>query len=46
MSSIDYIRIVVALEEEFECQIPNSKLLLSEMNTMSKMYQVIVQCVR
>lgn len=46
MSSIDYIRIVVALEEEFECQIPNSKLLLSEMNTMSKIYQVIVQCVR
>lgn len=46
MSSIDFIRIVVALEEEFECQIPDSKLLISELNTVLKMYQVIIQCMR
>ncbi len=46
MSSIDFIRIVVALEEEFECQIPDSKLLISELNTVLKMYQVFIQCMR
>ncbi len=36
-----FIRIVVSLEEEFECEMPDSKLLLTEMNTISKMTDVI-----
>ena len=46
MSSIDFVRIIVGLEEEFDCEIPDSKLLISEMDTISKMYQAIVQCMK
>lgn len=41
MDSIAYIRIIVALEEEFKCEIPEEKLLISEMNTVSKIYEII-----
>lgn len=41
MDSIQFIRIIVSLEEEFECEVPDSKLLLTEMNTISKMTDVI-----
>lgn len=41
MDSIIFIRVVVALEEAFDIEIPDEKLLLTEMNTISKMTEVI-----
>ena len=41
MDSITFIRVVVALEEAFDIEIPDEKLLLTEMNTISKMTDVI-----
>ncbi|MFR1518921.1 MAG: acyl carrier protein [Clostridia bacterium] len=41
MDSIRFIQIIVSLEEEFECEVPDSKLLLTEMNTGNKMYEVL-----
>lgn len=41
MDSIALIKIVVELEEQFDCEIPDSKLLLSELNTINKILQVI-----
>ena len=42
MDSLAYIRIIVALEEAFMCEIPEEKLLVSEMNTVDKIYKAIV----
>ena len=41
MDSITFIRIIVALEEEFDIEIPDEYLLLTAMNTISKMTDVI-----
>ena len=41
MDSITFIRIIVALEEAFDIEIPDEKLLLTEMNTISKVVKVI-----
>lgn len=41
MDSITFIRIIVALEEAFDIEIPDEKLFLTEMNTISKMMEVI-----
>lgn len=41
MDSISFIQIVVGLEETFECEIPDSKLLVSEMDTVRKMFDVL-----
>ena len=43
MDSISFIRVVVAIEEAFEVEIPDSYLLLSEINTISKIYNVLVE---
>lgn len=42
MSSISFISIVVALEEAFEIEIPDEKLLITEMNTLNKMLEVVL----
>lgn len=42
MDSLAYIRIIVALEEEFKCEIPEEKLLVSDMNTVAKIYKAMV----
>lgn len=42
MDSIRFIHIIVSLEEEFECEVPDSKLLLTEMNTVNKIYDVLI----
>ena len=34
VDSIIFIRIIVALEETFEIEIPDEKLLITEMNTL------------
>lgn len=41
MDSITFIKIIVALEEEFECEVPDSKLLIGEMNTADKIFHVL-----
>ena len=41
LDSIKFIQIIVSLEETFECEIPDEKLLLTEMNSISKMMEVI-----
>ncbi len=41
MDSISFIQIVVGLEETFDCEIPDSKLLISEMDTVRKMFDVL-----
>ena len=41
MNSISFIQIVVGLEEAFDCEIPDSKLLISEMDTVQKMIDVL-----
>ncbi len=41
MDSIVFIQIIVELEETFECEIPDSKLLITELNTVQKIYDVL-----
>lgn len=41
LDSIKFIQIILSLEEAFECEIPDEKLLLTEMNSISKMLEVI-----
>ncbi len=41
LDSIKFIQIIVSLEEAFECEIPDEKLLLTEMNSVSKMLEVL-----
>lgn len=41
MDSITFIRIVVAFEELFEIEVPDEKLLITEMNTINKMIDVV-----
>lgn len=41
LDSITFIRVIVALEEAFDIEIPDEKLLITEMNTVSKMASVI-----
>lgn len=42
MDSITFIRIVIALEETFEIEVPDEKLLITEMGTVSKMLEVVL----
>lgn len=41
MDSITFIRIIVAVEEEFDIEIPDEKILIIEMNTVSKIVNII-----
>jgi acyl carrier protein len=41
MDSISFIRVIVSLEEEFEVEVPDSFLLLTEMNTVNKIMNVL-----
>ena len=41
MDSIQFINFVVSLEELFDCEIPDSKLILEEMNTIDKVYSFL-----
>lgn len=41
LDSITFIRVIVALEEAFDIEIPDEILLITEMNTVSKMASVI-----
>lgn len=46
MDSMAFIQIIVFLEENFECEIPDTVLLLSEMNTLEKIYNVLQKLYR
>ena len=41
MDSITFIKIIVAVEEEFECEVPDSKLLVGEKCTVNKVFHVL-----
>mgnify|MGYP004649767477 CR=1 FL=1 len=41
MDSITFIHIIVALEETFDCEIPDSKLFITKMDTVQKMIDVL-----
>ena len=41
MDSVTFIQIIVALEEKFECEIHDEKLLITEMDTVQKMIDVL-----
>ena len=41
MDSITFIQIVVCLEEYFDCEIPDSMLLIDKMDTIEKMYKIV-----
>ena len=41
MDSNKFIQIIVSLEEAFECEIPDEKLLFTEMNSVNKMLEVL-----
>ena len=41
VDSILFIKIVVGLEEAFECEIPDSKIIITEMNTVQKIINVL-----
>lgn len=41
IDSITFISVVIALEEAFKIVIPDEKLLITEMNTISKMKDVV-----
>lgn len=45
LDSISFIKLVVLLEETFNCEVPDSKLLISEMNTVKKILEVIEKLV-
>ena len=42
MDSFNFIQIIVALEDVFECEIPDSYILISEMNTVNKIHKVLI----
>ena len=41
LDSIGFIHIIVAIEEEYECEIPDSKLIFSELNTVIKIHMLL-----
>lgn len=41
MESVVFIQIIVELEETFDCEIPDSKLLISEMDSLRKILNVL-----
>lgn len=41
MDSISFIQVIVQIEEAFRCEIPDSKLLMAEMNTLNKILNAL-----
>ena len=41
MDSISFIQVIVQIEETFECEIPDSKLLMADMNTLNKILNAL-----
>ena len=45
IDSITFISIIVSLESEYEIEIPDEYLLMTEMNSVNKMYHVIKEVI-
>ena len=43
LDSIKFIQMVVAIEEALDCEIPDSKLIMSEMDTVEKIMAVLTE---
>ena len=43
MNSIMFVQLIVDIEIEFECEFPDSKLILTETNTVAKIYEIMQQ---
>lgn len=41
LNSISFIRMIIQIEDEFEYKFPDSKLLLSEANTINKILDIL-----
>lgn len=41
MDSMEFVMVIAALEDEFDLEIPDSKLIQSEMNTINKINAVL-----
>jgi len=41
IESISFIRIIIALEEHFDCEFPDSKLIYSEMDSVEKIFKTL-----
>lgn len=42
MDSIRFIQIIISLEDVFECEVPDVNLILTQMNTINKIYDVLI----
>lgn len=45
MDSVCFIQMVIALESEFDCEIPDEKIMFKSMNTINKIADVIVKAI-
>ncbi len=43
IDSMSFIQLVMFLEEEFDLEFPDEKLIFSEMNTVNKFYEIICE---
>ena len=41
MNSLIFIQIIVDIEDEFNCEIPDEKLIISELDSVEKLYSVL-----
>ena len=41
VDSLTFISVILVLEEVFDCEIPDSKLIMSEMNSVNKIVEVL-----
>lgn len=41
VDSISFVKIIVAIEEAFDCEIPDSKLLIKELGTVNKIVSLL-----
>ena len=41
IDSLQFVQLIVTFEEVFECEIPDSKLLFGEMNTIRKIKELV-----
>lgn len=43
LDSLSFVKIIVDLEDNFEIEIPDEKLIISEMNTVNKIIEVVIE---
>lgn len=46
MDSVCFIQMVIALESEFDCEIPDEKIMFNSMNTINKITDVISEIIK